>query len=155
MRGDSGREVGGWRRGSVLGCRRWVGREGGGGRFWALRSSTHRGSTVLCCYSGSWQVWEGVKRSRRGSCGNHGGMEKPPSSIFKPSGGLGLQALGPLPSPSQNLVNGPWHLRLHPCVRAKWLFLLLPCPLWGPSPHILRSRTQTSVHDTEFLTPQV
>lgn len=44
---------------------------------------THRGSAVLCCYSGIWQVWEGVKRSQRGSCGNHSGREKPLSSIFK------------------------------------------------------------------------
>lgn len=74
---------------------------------------THRGSTVLCCYSGSWQVWEGVKRSRRGSCGNHGGREKPLSSVFKLLTAhrvVGLQAPGfssPL-TPLSRLQSRDW-----------------------------------------------
>ena len=94
---------GGWQRESVPRVQ-LVGWQGG---WWGKvlgfeEQHTHRTSTVLCCFSGSWQVWEGVKRSQRGSCGNHGGSEKPLSSIFKPwllSRMVGLQTLGVFSSP--------------------------------------------------------
>lgn len=88
---------------------------------------THRGSTVLCCHSGSWRVWEGVKRSQRGSCGNHGGSEKPLSPFFKlltAQQGGGSPGPGSLPH-SLHCAGSSQELRAL-FVRAKRIFPLLP-----------------------------
>lgn len=63
-----------------VGVRSWqVGKEEGGGRFWALRKNIHR-ERGLCCVATAGERGRHGKRSQRGSCGNGSEMPEYPGS---------------------------------------------------------------------------
>lgn len=130
-----------------VGVRCWrVGKEEGGGRFWAWRKSIHRGG--LCCVATAGERGRLGKRSQRGSRRNGSEMpEYPDRQSRLHSTGVAVRPWRPLPAPGQEFLPSQ---TLAPGAGALWLPLpsaqSQAVPLRGFSPHFIRRVTQARVH---------